>query len=906
MTFNFQSKEREVVDLSPLLQENPSIDTISQCAVCPLNDEHPLSVQGNGKLRMLIVLSHPTKGDMQTGRLSTSHAYMRLAQDLRALNIDIDEDCWVTTAVRCFPHANVPSKKMYDCCRGRLLNTVQRLKPTTILLAGRNAVHGWIGHQFTVPPRQPDHFSSYHDTDYDMWVGHIIPDHEYAFEVDGKQVCPAVIPLFNIHDVTKLEQKNMGRQIMSIVPKRHTAIMMMAVDYARTHAVAGTKAYLPYDLNVGQHVEKVRDVKKAITILQQLNTKPIIAFDYETTGLKPYDVGHRIVMVGISDGTTSYAIPFFDYDEDFVQAYKTLMTNKRVKKICHNFKYEYNWTRKILGYEIENVYWDTMLVAHILDMRDGITGLKVQGYLKFGISGYEKVTKKLLIANDKKTHGSNGKNALQYLEPRYLTENHRVWDLLLLYVAKDAALTYALYMKQRSELVDSDYKHLKKGIDLFMESSMTLAEMEYNGFVFDSEQCAKNKDDIKQRMEELQQLMKDTDEYSKWRKVHPDKELNTNSPKQLQEFLYSILQYDVPKLSKSGNPSTDKDSLEQINSEFTRYMLEYKALDKMLNSFLTGYEAEANDDGHLRCFFNMNNVKSYRTSSSNVNLQNVSHHSEISKYALNLMKPHKGHVMLNADFRALEVFGAACYTHDNNLITYLSDEKTDMHRDVACDIHFYKPEDLPKRLRSVAKAFTFAAFYGSGYKSIAHNQWKNLLPEDKERLKQYDIKNFDDFEGHIKEMFDRFWFVRFRKYAAWRRKQWNFYTKYGYVVGHTGFLYTGVMNARQVSNFPIQGPSAHILLRLSNHVRKFIKENGFESKPLAEVHDSLMLSCPEHEVPPIYHCIHEFLKGLPVSEPWTSGLNFEVEVEKSAVDGNWGEVKPDVKITGREIIQLEK
>ena len=56
------------------------------------------------------------------------------------------------------------------------------------------------------------------------------------------------------------------------------------------------------------------------------------------------------------------------------------------------------WTHVILGFDVAPVYWDTMIGAHILDMRDGVVGLKIQGYLQYGDAGYEKVTKKLLGA----------------------------------------------------------------------------------------------------------------------------------------------------------------------------------------------------------------------------------------------------------------------------------------------------------------------------------------------------------------------------------------------------------------------------------------------------------------------------------------------------------------------------
>jgi len=864
-----------------------------------------MPVQGKGKMKVLIVFSHPAKGEEEMGRLGVSHAYMRLENDLTTLGISMGEDCWVTTAVRCYPKAVIPSKKMYECCRGKLLATVKRLKPTTVLLVGRNAVHGWIGHQFELPPQIPNHSGFIHDTDYDGWVGHKIPDQQYAFDVDGVTVCPTVIPLFNMHDVTKLEQNNMAREsVNSVVPMRHKAVLAMAVDHVRSMMSKGISGYAKYAPSACPNLVKVWNVDEAIAVLKSLNKPSILSLDYETTGIKPYDKGHRILMVGLSTADATYAMPFFDWNPEFMEAYRVLMKNPKVRKVCHNLKFEYNWTRKIVGCEMQGILWDTMLVAHILDMRDAITGLKIQGYLKFGMAGYDKVTKKLLPAVNK-DRGSNGKNWLQYLHSDNLQDNYHVWDVSLSYVGEDAATTRLLYIRQKEDLMDTDYTYLSRGIKLFMDSIVPLAEMEYNGFIFDTVQCKNNQKLIKEQMQEVNQRMWDTEEYGKWNKKYPKKDLNMNSPKQMQEFLYTILEYEIKNYSKKGNPSTNKDTLDEMDTPFTNLLKEYKALAKLYKTLAKTYTNEANDDGHLRCSFNLNTVKSYRTSSSDPNLQNVDHHHDISKYALNLMKPLPGHVMLNMDFKSLEVYCAAAHTGDAKLLEYLHDESTDMHRDMACEIHFYEPKELPSRLRRVAKTFTFGAFYGAGYKSIAKNQWKNYLPEDKARLKLHGVQNFMDFEQHIKRIFDNFWNVKYKQYTRWKRAQWAFYVRNGYFAGHTGFLYNGVCNVRQATNFGVQGDASHILLQEAKFMYWFLKNNNMQAKLISQVHDSLIISAPAEEVPYILEAVRQFLDQLDVINPWTKGLDFVVEAEQSEVDGNWGEMSVIAKVR-RHVIEYAK
>lgn len=910
MTFTFETEQKEVVDLSLQLQENPTIASTPVCNTCPLAEHMDMMpVQGEGRMRILIVLSHPTKGDFDMGGYMASQQFTHMANYLDKFGVDINRDCWITSAVRCKIKGQVPEKKVFDCCRPMLYRTVQQKKPFVVFIVGRNAMYGWKGHQFSIPPRVPNGYNTYgNDSDYTRWVVNQIPDAEYAFDYDGHSIRPVVMPLFNPADVSNAERSNMKRnRTTSVLPSRQ----MRMIENGIKLAVQINKDPIAHSRNQQRLYDKhsktvvIKSEAEAIDILKELNTRRMIAFDYETTGIKPYDKAHAIKMVGIADGEYSYAIPFFN-SSAFLHAYEVLMTNPSVKKIAHNFKFEYVWTKVKLGFEITPVYWDTMLASHIIDMREGITGLKMQGYLQFGDAGYEKVTKKLLGPVEKQKKGRKNTNALNwlsYLNPYNLQENAKTWDLLLNYVAEDASLTFALYHKQKQLMVNLDLPHLMKGMKLFMESTVTLADMEMNGFVLDIDALHVNKLEIKKRMDSLKQEMFSTKEYEAWTKVHPDKDINFNSPKQLQEFFFELLKYRPTKFTKSGLPSTDKEALTDMGSEFGNKLLEYNVLDKLANSFLTSYEMEMNEDGHIRSIFNLNNVTSYRTSASNINIQQVSKHSVESKYVLGLLKAHKGHVLLNMDFKSLEVYTNGAHTwmvHDKNnsslegtLKKYLDDPTTDMHRDIAADIYMIAPEEVSKELRNRAKKFTFGNMYGAGIKSLAHNQWKDMTPKERAHLAENGVKTYDDFYNHVKQVYWNFWNVRFKEYGIWKKRVWDFYVKYGYFLSMTGFIYTSPdLNERNILDYPAQGSGSHVLLQLINHTNKRIREHGLKSLLCSEVHDSLIISAVEEELPQLYEFVAEFMGMLDTIYPFLKGFDFLVECEVSCIDGSWADVEP--------------
>ena len=121
------------------------------------------------------------------------------------------------------------------------------------------------------------------------------------------------------------------------------------------------------------------------------------------------------------------------------------MKTDQFGKMAHNMKYEMTWTETILGYSVKNWEWDSMQAAHILDNRGGVTGLKFQVYVNFGISDYASEVKPFLES------GSKDANALNRIEELIATEGGK--QKLLLYGGLDSLYEYKLAIKQRKEIM---------------------------------------------------------------------------------------------------------------------------------------------------------------------------------------------------------------------------------------------------------------------------------------------------------------------------------------------------------------------------------------------------------------------------------------------------------------------
>lgn len=140
--------------------------------------------------------------------------------------------------------------------------------------------------------------------------------------------------------------------------------------------------------------------------------------------------------------------------------------------------------------------------------------------------------------------------------------------------------------------------------------------------------------DARNRMSmELMEEMTKREEYFKFLLGHP---LNPRSPKQMQSLFYTDLnQPIIMKRAKKGIPSRptlDDEALEKLGARepllrpLLKSIAEYRSLGVFLGTFI---KAPLDDDGRMRCSYNICGTETYRLSSSSnafdsgTNLQNL-------------------------------------------------------------------------------------------------------------------------------------------------------------------------------------------------------------------------------------------------------------------------------------------
>lgn len=376
--------------------------TLARCGQCGLSSKcftPRMAPTGKGRHTVLFVAEAPGETEDRKGEQMIGKSGQILRNMIHEIGFELN-DCWKTNAVICRPPDNVIQDIYVDSCRPNLLKTIKTLKPTVIVAMGISAVKGLVVGEWE---RDVDTMS--------RWVGWTIPSHAH-----NAWVCPTYHPSY-------LDRMKEDPVLMRMVKNNFKAAM----------ALEGTPIPYPTLKELQDKVECISNPRLARLRLRDLATKKgDLAFDYETNGLKPDLKGHRIVSSSFClNGEDTFACLVNDRTLPYISK---VLLQKRLRKIASNLKFEERWTMKMMGHPVTNWGWDTMLAAHVLDNRPGITSLKFQAFVQFGVPDYERYAKPFLKARD-----SNGFNRIEEIGTK---------DLLV-YNGVDSLLEYLLSVRQK-------------------------------------------------------------------------------------------------------------------------------------------------------------------------------------------------------------------------------------------------------------------------------------------------------------------------------------------------------------------------------------------------------------------------------------------------------------------------
>ena len=350
-----------------------------------------------------------------------------------------------------------------------------------------------------------------------------------------------------------------------------------------------------------------------------------------------------------------------------------------------------------------------------------------------------------------------------------------------------------------------------------------LAEMETNGILADRNALEAFSTDLASEIELLTKSIY----------FQAGREFNINSPKQLSEILFDELC--LPDKKKG---STAADVLSELSpfNPIIDDVLEYRELTKLKSTYTDALQNYIAADGRIHTTFQQTVTATGRLSSTDPNLQNIPVRKELGSKLRKMFVAAPGNVLVDADYSQIELRLLAHISNDENMISaFLSGE--DFHALTASKVFGIPLEYVSSAERSRAKAVNFGIIYGMSAFSLSKdlrvsvaeaNSYMNSYFEKFSGVKKYmeDIVKFAEEKGYVTSLYGRR-----RDIPELKSSNRN----------------TREFGKRVALNMPIQGTAADIMKLAMISVYNGLKKPGLHAKLLLQIHDELIVECPEEE-----------------------------------------------------------
>ena len=395
--------------------------------------------------------------------------------------------------------------------------------------------------------------------------------------------------------------------------------------------------------------------------------------------------------------------------------------------------------------------------------------------------------------------------------------------------------------------------------EIEMPLSKVLYHMEQEGVLVKPKELKEYGDALNGRIKELEESI--------WEKAGT--QFNINSPKQLGEVLFGAMKLPGGKRTKTGY-STAADVLEKLapGHPIVHEILEYRTLAKLKSTYADGLAVYIGEDKRIHTTFNQTITATGRLSSTEPNLQNIPMRMELGRRIRKVFVPKEGFVLMDADYSQIELRVLASMSGDEQLIDAYRQE-ADIHRITASKVFHVPQEEVTPLQRRNAKAVNFGIVYGISSFGLSQD-----LSISKKEAAEYIEKYFETYPG-IKVFLDTC--------VADAKKNGYSVTMFGRrrpipELSSNNFMQRS-FGERVAMNAPIQGTAADIIKIAMVRVDRRLREEGFRSRLILQVHDELLVETAVEEVEQVKEILSAEMKQA-------AKLAVELEIDLSCGD-NW-------------------
>jgi len=352
-----------------------------------------------------------------------------------------------------------------------------------------------------------------------------------------------------------------------------------------------------------------------------------------------------------------------------------------------------------------------------------------------------------------------------------------------------------------------------------------LYRMEREGVAIDKEQLEQFSRMLAQRITECEKLIFSYSEGS----------FNINSTKQMGELLFDTLGLPPVKKTRTGY-STNAEVLEKLKDKhpIIPAIMDYRMLTKLKSTYADGLMKEICEDGRIRTTFQNLVTATGRLSSTDPNLQNIPVRTDLGAEIRKMFVPRPGNVLVDADYSQIELRVLA-HIADDKVMQEAFKSGMDIHTVTASQVFGVETELVTPLQRRHAKAVNFGIVYGISEYSLSEDIGVSRY-EAREYIENY-LANYRGVRDYMKQV------------VADAREKGYTETMYGrkrYIPELTSSNFNVRSGAERIAlNTPIQGTAADLIKMAMIRVDKALRQNYPEAKLLLQVHDELIVECPE-------------------------------------------------------------
>ncbi len=394
-------------------------------------------------------------------------------------------------------------------------------------------------------------------------------------------------------------------------------------------------------------------------------------------------------------------------------------------------------------------------------------------------------------------------------------------------LAERAVGTRALVDRQLGVIEEHGLTRLLREVELPLVE--VLIDVERAGVKLDTERLARINEDFAERIAALEREIYEL----------AGEEFTIGSPQQLGQVLFDKLGLSKKRRGKTGF-STDARVLAAIRDEheIIAKVEQWRELTKLKSTYLDALpELIRESTGRLHTTFNQTATTTGRLSSTNPNLQNIPIRSEEGREIRACFVAEEGHRLISADYSQIELRVLA-HLADEEVLKELFARGEDIHAATAGEMFGLAPEQVDHGTRSKAKMINFGIVYGLSAYGLADRlqipqeeaaefieRYLNRFPKVQQFITKTITGATDD--GFVTTMFGRI-----RRIPELRARQRQ----------------TRLLGERLAISTVVQGSAADIIKVAMVRCWKRLRDEGFATRLVLQIHDELLFEAPGAEV----------------------------------------------------------